>query len=171
MAAGGNLLSVKGRRVIALIAAGAAGLGWSSGHPGSSQIPKSQRTHPDVRPSSGTPATVFRLSFRLRQKPGHRGYLETTYQVQVSPRQSAVRSCPPMSASVESGRRGQLVEVPLKPPAGGWCQGSYRVTVYLVRGPYCPPPPSGRSEPCPEFATQEMETGRTRFSVHEPAAT
>ena len=40
------------------------------------------------------------------------------------------------------------------------------MTVFLQRGPYCPKPVEGQPPtPCPEFATQELDTGSTSFTV------
>ncbi len=40
------------------------------------------------------------------------------------------------------------------------------MTVFLERGPYCPPPTAGRPPtPCPEFATQELDVGDTHFTI------
>jgi hypothetical protein len=107
---------------------------------------------------------VFDLSFRLRDTPGHKGVLATEYRPVVSPGRGAPSSCQPTQPQpITHGRRGRIVTIPLDPPSGGWCQGTYRVTVYLERGPYCPP--SHPPNPCPEFATQDLNTGHTRFTV------
>jgi hypothetical protein len=166
---------MKARSVIAVLvmAAGAVGvpvIAWAHQR---QAAPRSERTHPRVSPTTGTPRTAFRLAFRLRETPGHHGYLETDYQVQVAPHQGAPSSCwPPQPTSITSGHRGQEAKISLKPPTGGWCVGRYRVTVFLERGPYCPPPQNGQPQPCPEFATQEMNTGQTRFTIGrtQPAA-
>jgi hypothetical protein len=135
------------------------------GGPGSPGTPRRERTHPHVSPTAGMTNTVFALSFKLRETPGHQGYLETDYRVQVSPRQGEANSCwPSQPATITSGQKGEMT-VPLNPPSTGWCQGIYRVTVFLERGPYCPPPQNGQPQPCPEFATQELNTGHTRFTV------
>jgi hypothetical protein len=56
--------------------------------------------------------------------------------------------------------------VPLPAPRSGWCRERYRVTVFLQRGPYCPKPRPGEPpQPCPEFATQEIDTGEAHFTV------
>lgn len=139
------------------------GAGGGSGH---RRIPRSQRTHPHVSPASGGPSSSFELSFKLRQAPGHQGAMATDYRVEVAPHHGAANGCwPPQPARVSSGKAGSIVTLALGPPPGGWCLGRYRVTVYLERGPYCPPPQNGQPQPCPEFATQEMVTGRIRFTI------
>jgi hypothetical protein len=63
-----------------------------------------------------------------------------------------------------------LKQIKLTPPAHGWCKGTHRVTVFLQRGPYCPPPVQGQPPtPCPEFATQELDTGAAGFKVRPKA--
>jgi hypothetical protein len=91
--------------------------------------------------------------------------MATDYRVQVAPHQGAPTACwPNQPAPISSGQKGHQVRVALDPPSRGWCQGIYHVTVFLERGPYCPPK-GGQPQPCPEFATQELSTGRTRFTV------
>ena len=76
-------------------------------------------------------------------------------------------SCTPAQPpAIDSGTAGALERIALMPPAGGWCDGTYLVTVFLQRGPYCPKPAEGQPPTaCPEFATQELETGSTSFLV------
>jgi hypothetical protein len=129
--------------------------------------PAAQRTHPHVRPRSGGPATAFDLTFTPRSTPGHTGLFATDYRIGVSPvRHLSVPCQPPEPASIVTGGSGQIERVTLSGPAGGWCRGRYTATVYLERGPYCPPPAAyGMPVPCPEFATQELDTGTARFTV------
>ena len=128
--------------------------------------PPGQRTHPHVRPRTGGPGTTFTLAFTLRSQPGHVGVLATDYRVYVSAnRHVPIRCQPPEPASVQTGTVGQVERLALLPPAGGWCADGYTVTVYLERGPYCPPPVYGMPVPCPEFATQELDTGSAPFTV------
>ena len=154
---------MKVRLAIAAVLASAAAL---SGAVAGASTPKPQRTHPSVRPATGGDRTTFRVRFTLRQTPGHTGVMETSYRVEVAPRRNAANSCwPTQPLAVTTGRKGQRVRVALPPPASGWCTGRYHVTVFLERGPYCPPPADGRPQPCPEFATQELDTGETHFTV------
>lgn len=129
-------------------------------------VPRGQRTHPSVSPITGDSSTSFELSFTLRQTPGHQGVVATDYRAEVAPHRGSANACwPPQPPPISSGQAGSIVKLALVSPAGGWCAGRYRVTVFLERGPYCPPPPKAHPQPCPEFATQEMDTGRTHFTI------
>lgn len=187
--------AVKVRSVIVALAAAAAGLGLAvaagahgskmtatgpsasgtatsvtsttttGGGGGSGGIPRNQRTHPSVSPVTGDSSTSFELSFTLRQTPGHHGVVATDYRVEVAPYRGSASSCwPPQPSTISGGQAGTVVKLALAPPAGGWCVGRYRVTVFLERGPYCPPP-QPHPQPCPEFATQELDTGHTHFLI------
>lgn len=128
--------------------------------------PAAQRTHPHVRPRTGGPATAFMLSFTPRSTPGHTGLFATDYRIGVySVRRAPIRCQPPEPANIVTGTAGQIERVTLSGPSSGWCRGRYTATVYLERGPYCPPPVYGMPTPCPEFATQELDTGAAHFSV------
>jgi hypothetical protein len=134
-------------------------------------VPDSERTHPKVRPAIGRRLTDFTLTFTLREAPGHSGVFAVEYRVQIAPPRGAAASCvPTQPPPIESGAAGALEKVKLTPPAHGWCRGRHRATVFLQRGPYCPPPPAGQPPtPCPEFATQELDTGTAGFTVRPKA--
>lgn len=135
----------------------------SSGPP---KAPRGERTHPRLQPTIGGRHTRFTLTFTLRDAPGHRGVLAVDYHVQVAPPVGVRASCTPAELSpIDTGTGGAIEQVPLTPPAHGWCKGSYRVTVFLERGPYCPLPVVGQPIPCPEFANQELDTGEASFTV------
>src|SRR5581483_3767580 len=117
----------------------------------------SEDTNPSVRPSRGTPSSVYRLSFTLRETPGHPGVVATSYRIGVAPPAGSRSRCaPPAPPVVDSGHAGDRARIRLRAPARGWCTGRYRISVFLVRGPYCPP---NHDEPCPEFATRETPAG------------
>jgi hypothetical protein len=107
------------------------------------------------------------LSFTLRQAAGHVGVLATDYRVEVSPPVHARASCwPSQPAPIVTGTKGEVIHRALNPPMHGWCTGRHRVTVFLQRGPYCPPPVRGKPPtPCPEFATQDLDVGDAHFTV------
>jgi hypothetical protein len=135
--------------------------------PGMTSVPSNERTYPQIHPTSGKRLTVFTLTFTLRDAPGHEGVMAIEYRVQVTAPPGTGSSCmaaqPP---AIDSGTAGALEQITLTPPARGWCRGTYRVTVFLQRGPYCPPALEGQQPiPCPEFATQELDTGSTSFTV------
>jgi hypothetical protein len=135
--------------------------------PESANVPSNERTYPQVRPTKGGRLTSFALTFTLRDAPGHQGVLEVDYRVQVTAPPGAAASCiPNQPPPIERGAVGELEQITLPPPAHGWCGGTYRATVFLQRGPYCPPPVEGQPPtPCPEFATQELDTGTASFTV------
>ena len=126
----------------------------------------SEQTHPAVIPRSGHPRTRFTIRLTLADAPGHAGVLDRY----ASTDRSAGRRRPKLPgaplANIDSGLANQVVRIMLKAPALGWCTGRYTVTVFLQRGPYCPPPARGQPPTaCPEFATQELDVGRASFSV------
>ena len=141
-------------------------------YPGTTSVPNNERTDPQIHPTSGSGLTVFTLTFTLRDAPGHESVMATEYRVQVAAPPGSRSSCmaaqPP---AIDSGTAGALEQITLTPPAGGWCGGIYLVSVFLQRGPYCPTPVEGQQPiPCPEFATQELDTGSTTFTVGSSAA-
>lgn len=127
-----------------------------------------EQTHPSVSPRLGRAHTRFVARLTLANAPGHAGVLATDYRLQLTaPRGKPVSRCspaPPMN--IDSGVAGQTVRLTLAAPAAGWCTGRYTLTVFLQRGPYCPPPAPGQPPPpCPEFATQELDVGTAHFTV------
>jgi hypothetical protein len=132
---------------------------------------RGERTHPRLRPTVGGPHARFILTFTLREAPGHHGVLAVAYRVQLAPPLRARASCRPAELpTIDTGAAGAIERVPLRPPRHGWCKGAYRVTVFLERGPYCPPPVAGKAPiPCPEFALQAMDTGEASFTVRPRA--
>lgn len=156
------------RRSVAVILTVIVGAAIAAAGEGRGQVGgPSERTHPRVRPAIGRRFTSFALTFTLREAPGHRGVFAVEYRVQVTPPRGAAASCvPTQPPPIESGAAGTLEKIGLTPPAHGWCRGTHRATVFLQRGPYCPPPPAGKPPtPCPEFATQELDTGTAGFTV------
>lgn len=155
------VLRVTGSIVVgAAVAAAAAAVALAA-------VPSAQQTHPRIRPAQGGRHTSFTLSFTVRQKLGHAGVVATDYRVQVSPFRQAGASCSrSQPVPISSGSPGQVIRLPLHPPRPGWCKRRYTVTVFLQRGPYCPPPAAGQPPPpCPEFATQDLDTGQAHFTA------
>ncbi|MDQ6776037.1 MAG: hypothetical protein M3071_07420 [Actinomycetota bacterium] len=128
-----------------------------------------EQTHPSIRPRLGGAHTLFVLRLTLATAPGHVGVVATDYRVQLrTPSARPTQRCsrPANIASVVSGVAHERVPIALDAPAAGWCAGTYRVTVFLERGPYCPAPAPGQPPPpCPEFATQELDVGDAHFTV------
>ena len=151
------------------VGSGAASAGDRDQPRGASQAqaPPEQRTYPRVVPRRGRSGTSFAAYFTLRSRPGHQGVMETTYRVAVARTGgSSARCTPPSPDAVHNGAPGSIARVPLAAPRPSWCPGRYRVTVFLQRGPYCPEPrPDEPPQPCPEFATQDVDTGEAHFTV------
>jgi hypothetical protein len=155
--------------LILVLVAGAAMAAIAEGQasPAMTNVPSNERTDPHVQPAFGSGQTVFTLTFTLRDAPGHEGVMAIEYRAQVTAPPGGSSSCaaaqPP---AIDSGTAGALERIALTPPAGGWCRGTYLVTVFLQRGPYCPAPVEGQPpSPCPEFASQDLDTGSTSFTV------
>jgi hypothetical protein len=132
------------------------------------QAPAAEQTHPLVTPSRGRRSTAFTLIFTLREEPGHHGVLAVDYRVSAqAPPNSRARCHPASVPDVVAGHTGTAVRVALSRPPRGWCAGTYAVTVFLQRGPYCPKPPlpGAAPNPCPEFASQDLDTGSAHFRV------
>lgn len=124
-------------------------------------------TDPHVLPAVGRASTVFTLTFTLRTTPGHEGVIATDYRVAIAPPPGSEGSCTgSQPAPIDSGVTGEARTLSLAPPLGGWCSGPYEVSILLQSGPYCPPPQPGvQPAPCPEFATRDLNTGSTVFTV------
>jgi hypothetical protein len=66
-----------------------------------------------------------------------------------------------------------VTNIALRPPAQGWCEGRYGVTVFLERAPVCGPPIARPAFiPCPlyrgavpTFRVSDLNTGETHFTV------
>jgi len=149
-----------------------ASFGWCGAAASASGFPKgasADQTHPAVVPHLGSARTRFTARLTLAAAPGHVGLFATDYRLQVTvPPHASVARCSPamLPPNIQSGVRGQVVRVRLGTPKRGWCAGRYRLTVLLERGPYCPAPAAGRPpQPCPEFASQDLDVGETSFVV------
>ncbi len=110
------------------------------------------------------------MRFTLSDDPGHHGVVESDYRLQVDQpagSRAACKAAPP--SNVTSGTQGTRVTVALPSPRYGWCRGTYVTTVFLQRGPYCPTPQDGQQpQPCPAFASQDLQVGRSIFVVGAP---
>lgn len=126
-----------------------------------------QQTHPVTHPRHPTRRSRGRVQFTLSDAPGHEGVVETDYRIQVDKPAGSRQACSaPAPANVTSGTQGARVTVALPAPPHGWCRGRYAVTVFLQRGPYCPLPQDGQPpQPCPEFASQDLQVGRSTFLI------
>ena len=91
----------------------------------------------------------------------------TSYRIRVDRPARARAACTaPNPPIVDSGAQGDMASLPLPKPRHGWCRGRYTVTVFLQRGPYCPTPKDGQPpQPCPMFASQDLDVGQAGFTV------
>jgi hypothetical protein len=129
-----------------------------------------QQTHPAVHPRHPARRSHVGVQFTLSDAPGHQGVVENGYRIQVdAPAGSRPACAAPAPPDVTSGTHGARVTVGLPHPRHGWCGGRYAVTIFLQRGPYCAAPQAGQPpQPCPLFASQELQVGRTAFVVRAP---
>jgi hypothetical protein len=129
-----------------------------------------QQTHPATQPRRPTRRSHITVRFTLSDAPGHQGVVESNYRIEVDQPAGSRAACAAAApADVASGKQGDRVTVPLPPPRYGWCRGTYSATVVLQRGPYCPAPQDGQPpQPCPEFASRDVQVGRSTFLVHAP---
>jgi hypothetical protein len=128
-----------------------------------------EQTHPAMLPATGRAHTRFTIRLTIADTLGHSGVVASDYRLQLTaPANTSASRCSPRTppANIESGTAGEVVRIPLTTPTSGWCSGRYRLTVFLQRGPYCPPPAAGQPPPpCPEFASQELDVGETHFMI------
>lgn len=139
--------------------------------PGPPKGTRGQQTHPRLVPRRARRTSRVAVHFTLADQPGHSGVVATDYRVQVDPPAGSRPACRGMApATVDAGTRGAVVRVPLARPPHGWCVGRYIVTVFLQRGPYCPAPaPDQPPQPCPQFASQDLDVGRAGLTVRRPS--
>lgn len=172
-------MSVRRSTVVALALAfalggGAVAVAAPGALAGSNQAPIGVQTHPSVRPRVGRGHSRFELTFTLAQAPGRAGLVDTHYSELVSPPAHAVPACSPTQpAPVATGSPGATIKIHLHPPTHGWCNGRYKVTVFLIHTPLCGPPialpaliicpvsPDARSP----FPIGRVDTGQTHFTV------
>jgi hypothetical protein len=131
-----------------------------------------EQTHPTMLPATGRAHTRFTVRLTLADTLGHSGVVASDYRLQLTtPAKTSASRCGPRTppANIESGTAGEVLRIPLTAPTSGWCAGRYQLTVFLQRGPYCPPPAAGQPPPpCPEFASQELDVGETSFTITTP---
>ena len=166
-------VSVSGAQTGGNAGSGTAGPGTTATTPGAT-LPlgpptgsPEQQTHPWVAPIHATRRSHVTVTLMLADAPGHRGVVESDYRLQVDrPAGSRVACIAPAPPMLTVGAQGARVAVALSPPRYGWCRGRYTVRVFLQRGPYCPPPQNGQPpQPCPEFASQDLQVGHSSFVV------
>ena len=76
----------------------------------------------------------FTFSVRLLPGGGGAGANVTGYSNHILPPHGAPAACSPQLARrTNVASRNQVARIHLRPPAGGWCDGHYRVTVTLTR--------------------------------------
>lgn len=129
-----------------------------------------QQTHPAVRPRHPTRRSHVSVQLTLSDAPGHHGTVQSDYRIQIDRPSGSRRACSAAApANITRGTQGERITVALPSPRYGWCRGTYKVTVLLQRGPYCPAPEDGQPpQPCPAFASQDLRVGRSTFVVGAP---
>ena len=76
----------------------------------------------------------FTFSVRLLPSSGASGANVSGYSTHILPPHGASAACSPQLARrANIASRNQVARIHLRPPAGGWCGGHYRVTVTLTR--------------------------------------
>lgn len=144
-----------------------AALGQSTQVTGPPRGTRAEQTFPRLVPRTAKRASRVAVYFTLADRPGHAGVTETSYRVQTDAPPGSRAACQAMGPpTVDSGSQGAVVRVSLPRPVHGWCVGRYTVSVFLQRGPYCPKPAPGQPpQPCPEFATRDLDVGHAQLTV------
>jgi hypothetical protein len=128
--------------------------------------PASKQTHPRVAPRAGGVHQRFVVRFTARENLGVHGVIATDYRVNAAgpARTTCARAASVLVAKGNAGDRLRVVLAPLG--RSRWCRGRFRGVVMFERGPYCPKPKPGTTPtPCPEFASQALDTGHFTFRV------
>jgi hypothetical protein len=118
--------------------------------------------HIAVRPSTGSPATTFLVTFRAPQRTGRHGGTERRYQLSATGPVGASGCASIAEVSLPSSRAHARVHVKLDPAhfGGRWCPGTFRGQVEEVERPVCP-----RGKVCPAFVVLLGTVGRFSFHV------
>jgi hypothetical protein len=145
--------------VAAVLLAAAVGLGSAAAQASSKPA--------TIKPAAGGPHTIFTVTFRTPDPPGHSGLFETSYLLSASGGSAAPGCVTDVSRSFAKSVPHGRITTALDPRRLGdpWCLGTFRGRVQEQRGPYCP-----QHMLCAEFATQVKTIGRFSFSVTQPTA-
>ncbi len=114
-----------------------------------------------VRPSRGTPATVFELRFTAPASSAVSGGVRRGFQLGLAgPAKSGCVSS--RSVPVPPVARGQTTSIPLDPAklGGRWCVGTYTARMLEVQTPVC-----AAGTVCPQFIRVVGTVGRVAFRV------
>ncbi len=144
--------------VVSLAAVLLAACGQSSSSPTSSRAAASGL---HVTPASGTPTTVFTLSFVAPAATGPDGHSTISYTLGIaSP--SGGRCVGSQSAPVPLAAKGERVTVALGPATlgGSWCVGTYRARVLELQRPVC-----AAGAACPQYIRVVGVVGAAMFRV------
>ena|SRR5947209_1260154 len=118
-----------------------------------------------VSPGSGGPHSIFRVRFRAPAAVGASPATSSSYWISASTQSRA--GCQwSVTRRVSSAHKGEIEYVRLVAGngSGGWCRGTFRGTVVLVRAPRCGPPIAS-AVLCPEFVDIAAQVGKFSFRV------
>jgi hypothetical protein len=92
------------------------------------------RQTPTDEPLVGRRPLSFTFSVRLRRSTAAGPLTVTGYATRVSPPRATSDGCDPRLVRRPNLKKDQVARIHVRPPAGGWCAGRYRVTVTLKPG-------------------------------------
>jgi hypothetical protein len=116
-----------------------------------------------VIPTTGYPATTFRVGFTAPDRTGNVHGMYRYYVVSASG-PAGGRSCLSQTWRDAGAARAPVrVRVKLEPGAQGWCVGSFQGSVTEQARPVCP-----YREVCPQYIVLLRTIGNFSFTVHRP---
>jgi hypothetical protein len=120
---------------------------------------RGERIH--VSPSSGSPSTVFVLTFRTPQRTGRSGASQRHDVVTASAPKGADGCIKSIDVRAPDAASGALVRVSLdsRNLGGSWCPGAYHGRIAELQSPVCRP-----GKPCPAYLVMRGIVGR--FTLH-----
>jgi hypothetical protein len=119
-----------------------------------------ERVH--VRPSSGSPNTVFVLTFRVPERTGRHGAVQRDDMVSASAARGSTSCIESIDVRAPDAAAGARVRVSLDPGrlGGRWCRGRYDGRVEELQRPAC-----ARGAVCPAYVVVRGVIGRFTLQV------
>lgn len=123
-----------------------------------------ERIH--VSPSSGSPSTVFVLTFRAPERTGRNGSSQRHDLIMASAPKGAAGCIASIDVRAPDAPSGARVRVSLdsRKLGGSWCGGVYHGRIEELQGPACRP-----GEPCPTYLLMRGIIGRFTLRVKRGA--